>query len=146
MKIYNFIKVMAIVVISCLFLTCVREKGEHEFITFVNHTEDTLYITKTCRIKIEPSDTLCDCNCGFITVLKGDTCQLLPSNHYWETDFKLIPYIQFFVFPASIFTYSEGTREYTYPSFCEETVKYQLKRYQLTEADLDSLNWTITYP
>lgn len=141
----NIIEIMGIMVLACFLGSCVKEKGEHRFITFVNNSADTLYVSMNWQIEIELSDTLCDCRAGFTRVFKGDSCQFSPSNNYWETDFKAIPFIQFFVFPASIFTYSEGTRKFAHSS-CEETRAYQLKRYQLTEADLDSLNWTITYP
>ncbi|MFR5659275.1 hypothetical protein [Butyricimonas paravirosa] len=140
MKIKRITKVWIIALVAGLFLACVREKGDHQFITFINHSEDAVHISLKRIIKIKPSDTLYNCNQSITSPIEvGDSCQFIPTNYFWETDFKWRSYIQIFVFPASIFTYNDdGTRDYSDPSFCENTIKYQLKRYQLTEDELDS--------
>lgn len=109
--------------------------GGHKCISFVNMSQDTVYLAEKSLRIIEPSDTFINCHGYQVAVLPGDTMQVHPANNYWETEFKIIPYFQLFVLPRKTFDLP-----------CDEARKYVIKRYQLTRNDLDSLGWIVIYP
>jgi hypothetical protein len=117
--------------------TC-RDKveGGHKYITFINNTRYTVYVAQKPQIRIDPNDTLYDCNSMEYEIISKNNYFIEPSNNYWETDFKVRNFVMYFVYPHQTSFYDS----------CEDARKHQLKRYQLTKEDLDRMNWIITYP
>lgn len=122
------------------FSFCGSEKG-HEYITFLNNSDETVYMSDRWQIIIDSGDTLLICNLKQTKLLKDTPKYLKAHNDVWETDFKVLPFLQVFVLS-----------EYSNPTNCtEESIskfqkEHQLKRYRLTREYLDSVDWVITYP
>jgi hypothetical protein len=134
---------IAILLLSLFSFTCGDKVDDgHKYICFINRSDSTIYVGERWQIIIQKTDTIFGCGGWISTFEKGKTRLFEPLNNYWETDFKAIPFVQFFVFSQRPPYLSER---------CEDVISefshtYQLKRYQLTKEDLDRMNWTITYP
>jgi hypothetical protein len=131
-------KILFVVLLFPLFAFTCKEKvaGGHKEILFTNNSDDTIYVAERWQIKISFSDTIYKKGLQRIEIGKNESFGFDPLNNYWETDFNVIPFIQYFVF---------SQRTYNLESY-EEWQKYQLKRYLLTKEDLEKMNWRIVYP
>lgn len=121
-----------------------KEKDCHKTITFKNATADTLYVVSSYRYPdtltlVGIPNPVLDPNFTMVLPYEYNT-QVLWSNDCIESAFEsLIPSrtLMIYVFDAKVL---EGNSW--------ETVKANyivLKRYDLSLADLESLNWSITY-
>jgi hypothetical protein len=138
---------LIILMITSLFICLAcgdKEKDCHKTITFKNATADTLYVVSSYRYPdtltfVGIPDPILDPN--FTMVLPNeDNTQVLWSSDCIESAFEsLIPSrtLMIYVFDAKVLEENSW-----------ETVKTNyivLKRYDLSLADLESLNWSIIY-
>jgi hypothetical protein len=139
----KYLLILILFTIPFFAFTC-RDKVEdgHKQILFINNSENLVHVLEKIKIHLTIDDTLFTCGGRGWILQKGGDLIITPGNNYWETDFKLYPYYQLFVFSqrlSSLYCHDgEKIKEFS--------DKYQLKRYQLTKEDLDKMNWTITYP
>ncbi|MDR1897737.1 MAG: hypothetical protein LBR10_13200 [Prevotellaceae bacterium] len=125
--------------------SCEQKITGHQYISFVNRTDEKI----ACQIiwigKITPADTIFQRQL-FATHIPANSTYLFECGNIhrgkaWEDDFKVIPYIQFLILNDNIY------QQY-YLEPCDTIRKYVpiLHRYQLTLEDLQRMDWTVVYP
>jgi hypothetical protein len=112
--------------------TCKKEEIHYD-ITVYNKSSSSIYMTWTDAYP----DTLLRCPWGK-EILPDEKYNISGGKYGWEDIFKSTQILQVFIVDADI--------AITEP--CDTIRKYNwiLKRYPLTYQDLQSINWTITYP
>ena len=125
-----------------LFIDACRDIHGHEKITLVNKSGDTIGIQAQAWKYMTEKDTLFEGGLASDYIIEPDSQWVFRSmNPYWEEDFTLIPYLQILIM--------DGDKFWQYYVAPADTVrKYVpvLCRYQLTQPDLEKVNWVITYP
>jgi len=141
----NIKKVLFGFLIVISIVSCFKDKSdEHKYITFVNKSDENIFIQMLWKGTISEADTLYECRLvtGYL-VIKDSLYPIKNTDKIggWETDFKAIPYIQFSVMDGE--AYDKSKKE---P--CDTIRKYFpiLHRYQLKLEDLQRMNWTVVYP
>ena len=132
--------VLSLIIVCVLTEYCFDYKERTLYITFVNKSDREIVCQRLWSGSITEADTLLECRTGAIRI---DSLYRFKSGNRlgWETDFDVIPYIQFSVMDAE-----------TYIRYIEEPFdtirKYViiLHRYQLTLEDLQRMNWIVVYP
>jgi hypothetical protein len=140
MKQFRFI--ILLIATSVLLCACPDKEGGHRDIAFVNNSEKGIVCQEFWSGSITNADTLIECRTGASGISPNSLHNFNSLNNSgWETDFKVIPYIQYLIMDAE--TYDKYIGE---P--CDTIRKYVpiLHRYQLTLADLQQMNWTVVYP
>ncbi len=131
------------IVITVLIGSCVGLKDGHRYITLVNKSSNSIGCQMLWKGAITEADTIFQCYMPREHIAPGDGIRYeAGSNDYnWETDFKLIPYIQFLILDGSL------SKQY-YSAPCDTVRKYVpvLHVYRLTQSDLEKMHWTVVYP
>ncbi|MDR0789437.1 MAG: hypothetical protein LBO06_01435 [Bacteroidales bacterium] len=129
---------LSVAALCCMSHSCVEEREGHHFITVKNNGNDTIVCVERWQGRIEPDDTLYPCHIGGLTILPNNQREFEAGDEVWEEDFKIIPFIQFFIINDSIYK--------NIP--CDTIRKYNmiLHHYKLTLEDLQRMNWVVDYP
>jgi hypothetical protein len=126
----------------CACLCCLHREDGHRYITFVNKSGKEIVCQEFWSGSITDADTVYQCRIGAVGI-PADSLHHFESLDYsgWESDFKVIPYIQYSVMDAMIFDKYIATP-------CDTIRKYVpiLHFYRLTLEDLQQMEWTVVYP
>jgi hypothetical protein len=137
------LRMVILLLTACSILYACPRKEAHYFITFVNKSDKDIACQMFWSGNITSADTLFQCGLGANRIPADSLCNYPNGSHSggWESDFGVIPFIQFLVMNDEIFW-----QHHLEP--CDTIRKYVpiLHRYQLTLEDLQRMNWTVVYP
>ncbi len=145
----QFRSTILLIATSILLCACPKDENGHRYITFINKSERDISCQDFWSGSIIEADTLFQCGVGAVGIPANSLCKFPSLNHSgWETDFKLIPYIQFLVMDDSTYVYYSKMLNYQLIENCDTIRKYVpiLHTYRLTLEDLQRMNWTVVYP
>lgn len=125
-----------------LFYGCLSNDDGHRYIIFVNNSDKEIGCQEFWSESITNADTLIRCSAGVDGILPNSVHKFKSlSNSGWESDFKMIPYIQYSVIDIEAYdNYISAP--------CDTIRKYVpiFHIYKLTLEDLERMNWEVVYP
>ena len=135
--------ILVLVTICVLLCACTNYEYGTQHIKLKNMSDADIICQMLWSGSITNADTVLQCSLSTNFIVHKDSSTLIECGYRsWETDFELIPYIQFLIMDKELFN------QYNLDASCDTIRKYVpvLQLYQLKLEDLQRLNWTITYP